>query len=156
MRNHCVPFVVLLMLVSVFCGCRNEGGRGPKYGTKDREVVLPQAVLEGVNCHLEDYSIPWGRPHPDATVVVIGTQVERKSLIRLRSAPVTQEIVRFEYKVTKVDEGAFPHELLSFLSLEVYKDGVVYDRPGLPAKCKFFLAESQGKYRIVSMENAGP
>lgn len=144
------------MLASVSCGRRDEGGSGPKYGEKDQEVVLPQSVLDGVNCHVENYCIPWHRPLQDVSVVLVGTKVSRDSVIRLRSAPVTHEIVRFEYKVAEVDEGAFPYEHLSFLSHEVYEDGAYYKRLILPEKCTFYIVESEKKYRIVSVENAGP
>ena len=155
MKYHFALLAVFLVLPSLSCGRRNESDRGPKYGKRDQEVVLPQSVHDGVNCHVEDYSIPWYTAHEDATTVVLGTKISSKPVVRLRSAPVTHEIVRFEYEVTELREGAFPNAVLSFFSLEVYEDGVFYKRLVLPAKCKFFLVESEKKYRIVSIENKG-
>ena len=152
MMKFLIAFLaVLLLFVSISCGHRSESSHGPKYGNKDLEVVLPKSLCGLVNCLTKDFRIPWGASHETATIVLLAKQKLKESVVRLRSAPVTHELIRFEYEVTKVTKGKFPKMIVSFFSFEVYEDGIYYKRLVMPDECRFFLVSFDGKYRIVSV-----
>jgi hypothetical protein len=151
MRSIIALLAVLLLFVGISCDRRSDSSHGPKYGDKDLEVVLPESLHNLVNCSTEDFRIPWGASHETASIVLLAKQKLKESAVRLRSAPVTHELIRFEYEVTEVKKGEFPEATVSFFSFEVHEDGVYDKRLVMPHECRFFLASLNGKHRIVSV-----